>query len=476
MSSSRPDRPNIILFSSDSMDGRVMGRAGHPAANTPNFDRLASRGVLFQNAYCNSPQCVPSRASMWSGRFTHAIEGWNNYKGLEPDDPTFMTELARAGYRTQIIGRDDHLSGKHSIRARVNAWTRGADLGLSQRARMSFLVEETDARRYHEGDWARVDECVKWLRDEGARDADPFLLSFGVGIPHPPFHTSRYWYDRIAPERVSLPPEDESPHPAHESMMTAKNSRGHTPEEILIIRRAYYAMVAETDAMLGEVMAALDEVGLSDTTCVMYISDHGEMNMEHGQHLKNALYEGSARVPLIVAGPGTRQGAVVEELVSLVDVFPTLMDIAAVERPEDLDGYSLAPFLKGLSADRPDWVLSEYHSNFQNTSSFMLRRGEWKYLAYPGFEPQLFNLAEDPEEVRDLVEPRRDVAREMDDRLRRIVDYEAVSAAVDAYGRRSFMEWRESLTQAEYHETMSGLYADWGQGPARKLEAWLASA
>ena len=465
------ERPNILLFSSDSMDGRVMSCAGHPAADTPNFDRLAARGVLFRNAYCNSPQCVPSRSSMWSGKFTHVIEGWNNRKGLEPDDPTFLTDLAAAGYRTRRIGRHDHLSGKHSIRARVNAWTRGADLGLPQRTPQPFGVDESEDRRYKTGDWERTDETVRWLREEGAGDR-PFFLSVGVGIPHPPFHTNRHWLDRIAPDRVTLPPEDEQRHSVQEAMVTAKNSRGYTPEDILAIRRIYYAMVAETDGMLGQVLEALDDLGLAETTCVIYLSDHGEMNMEHGQYLKNALYEGSARVPLIVSTPGGRQGAVVEDLVSLVDLRPTLDDLGGAERPEGLNGHSLVPCLEGRPADRPDWVLSEYHSNFQPTSSFMLRQGPWKYVAYGEGEPQLFNLDEDPEEIRNLAEALPERAHKMDAKLREIVDYPTVNDKVEAYGLRSFKAWRAGLSDAEYAEVLRELHPDHTEEAARGLETW----
>lgn len=471
MSSTLQERANILLISSDSMDGRIMGCAGHPAADTPNFDRLAARGVLFQNAYCNSPQCVPSRASMWSGRFTHVIEGWNNRKGLEPDDPTFMTDLAAAGYRTHCVGRHDHLSGAHSIKARVNAWTRGADLDLPQRGPCSVRVDETDEPRYKTGDWERVDEAVRWLGEEGDGDR-PFLLSVGVGIPHPPFHTNRYWLDRIDPDQVTLPPEDEQSHSVMEAMRTAKCCPSLVPEEILAIRHIYYAMVAETDGMVGQVLAALDDLGLAESTCVIYLSDHGEMNMEHGQFLKNALYEASARVPLIVSTPGGEQDAVVEDLVSLVDIRSTLDDLAGAAQPDGLDGYSLVPYLEGRPSERSDWVLSEYHSNFQPTSSFMLRRGPWKYIAYGEGEPQLFNLDEDPEEIHNLAEALPEKAHGMDAKLREIVDYPAVNDTVEAYGLRSFNEWRAALTEAEYAEALRQLYPDHCDAARRGLEAW----
>jgi arylsulfatase K len=123
-------KANIVFIQCDSMDGRAMGCMGHPAMAhaTPNLDALARRGVTFRYAYCNNPICCPSRASMWSGTYTHHCEGWNNYKGLEKGDPTFRTQLDEGGYRTQTFGKTDYLSGQHSIRARVTPWTRAANI------------------------------------------------------------------------------------------------------------------------------------------------------------------------------------------------------------------------------------------------------------------------------------------------------------------------------------------------------------
>ena len=187
-------------------------------------------------------------------------------------------------------------------------------------------------------------------------------------------------------------------------MSVTKNTHGHfTDDEILAIRRHYFAMVAETDAMLGQVLDTLEATGQLDDTYVIFASDHGEMNMEHRQTLKNALYEASARVPLIVAGPGLQQGVISNDLVSLIDLFPTLMDMAGLDHPQGIDGVSLLPLCRGDATGRPNYVFSEYHSNFSNTGIAMWRQGPWKYVRYAGYHPQLFNLHDDPEEIHNLV-------------------------------------------------------------------------
>jgi len=470
-------RPNVILISSDSMDGRIMGCAGHPAAHTPNMDRLAARGVLFQNAYCNSPQCCPSRASMWSGRHVFSCEAWNNHKGLSPDDPTFQTSLAEAGYDTHIIGRTDHLSGAHSWGVRINAWLRDADIMAPQKPGLTsrYGVKESDAARFSEGDWARVDETAEWLRGRTEEDA-PFFLSVGFIQPHPAFVTTPHWLELIDASKVTLPPAEEVRHSAMEFMKVAKGcGQDLAAGQILLIRRIYYAMVAEVDAMVGEIVAAVEETGLADSTYLIYTSDHGEMNLEHGQYLKNSLYESAVRVPLIMAGPGVRGGRVVEGPVSLADIFPTLMDLAGTEHPNWLEGSSLAPELMGTPGAHPDWVVSEYHSNFQNTGSFMLRSGDWKYIVYPGYEPQLFNVVDDPDEVHNLAEDRPDVLDGLDEKLRDIVDYGAVDARAKAYDRQSFTEWRASVSEEEYQKQMSAAIRGYSEEHEARIRAWLAS-
>jgi len=248
----------------------------------------------------------------------------------------------------------------------------------------------------------------------------------------------------------------------------------YTDTEILDIRRTYYAMIAELDAMVGALVALVDHLGLADSTYVVYLSDHGEMNMEHRQHLKNALYEPSARVPMIVAGPGVQRGQVVDDLVSLIDVYPTLMDIAGIAPPEGLAGCSLLPELTGgRAAGRPAWVFSEYHSNFQNTSSFMLRRGDLKYVAYDGYAPQLFNLADDPHEVQDLAPTSGDQVAQMDARLRAIVDTEGVAHKVREYNKASFIQWRAETDPQEYEQAMAVFFQGWGPEMAARIEAWL---
>jgi arylsulfatase K len=470
-------KPNIVFIQSDSMDGRVMGCMGHSAAYTPNFDRLAGEGVLFANAYCNSPQCCPSRASMWSGKYTHEVEGWNNHKGLAETDRTFRMDLEDHGYEVVTFGKLDYLSGSHSLGNRVNAWTRSTPLRENGKkgGGPKPVVTEAGPQDDHANDWKKVQQSCEWLKGRSG-DRKPFMLYCGISLPHPPFVSSREWVNRIDRSKVTVPPQEELTHPVMKYASMSKGCEGpFTEETIVAIRQIYYAMVAETDAMVGKIVDTIRELGMTDNTYVIYASDHGEMNMEHQQILKNSMYEGSARVPLIVSGPGVKQGLVVEELVSLVDIYPTLMDMAGVEKRDDLSGHSLMPETRGDAGTRPYWIFSEYHSNFQNTGSFMVRQGDWKYVAFGGgYEPQLFNLSEDPEEMANLAVRLPEKREQMDALLRGIVDYEAVDAKVKAYDKECFRAWRKQLGEEKYLETMKELNKGWTAEQQEMIEQWLA--
>ena len=472
-----PAKPNIVLIECDSMDGRVMSCMNHLAAYTPNMDQLAERGVMFRNAYCNSPQCCPSRASRWSGRHIHEIEAWNNHKGLESDAETYLTHLENAGYETFVTGKTDYVSGQHSLGARVYAWTRAAGIRLPQKKRPvdSIRHVEGNIERVHERDWQRMDESIAWLHNRSDTDA-PFFLNCSFGLPHPSFVSSRWWLDKIDPDRVAMPrSETQARHPVMDYMSATKNHVDEFDEaDVLAIRRTYYAMVAEVDAMVGEIFRAVSDLGLLDRTYIIFTSDHGEMNMEHDQWLKNAPYEASVRVPLIVVGPDVRDDVVVDDLVSLVDFYPTLMALTGLDVPEGLDGRSLVPDLVGESSGSQQRVLCQYHSNFSNTGIFMLRRGPWKYVAYPGYDSQLFDVEKDPSEIVDLAKDKRETVRNMDRALRRLVDYPEVDAKAKAYDKECFLKWQRSLGKKACRETLAELFhAPWEDEYTDQLETWL---
>lgn len=479
--------PNVVFIHTDSYDGRLVSFLGHPALAdaTPNLERLAAEGTAFPRCYSNNPVCCPSRSSMLSGLFTHHCEGWNNFKGLEEDD-TLFDRIAEAGYTVARFGKEDYLSGSHTIRARVGPWTRTAGIMRSNYDMDPPRTLDSDTTRVHEYDWRNVDRASAWLADSSGGEG-PFFLYLGLTQPHPPFLTSREYLRRIPEAAVDIPSPEVSEHPVELYQRVVKDWRhGFGNDTVRFVRRIYFAMLAEVDEMVGAVLATLDELNLADETVVMFSSDHGELAMEHRQFYKMSMYEGSVRVPLIMRGPGIAAGRTAGELVSLIDLYPTFTEITRAAGYPARDGRSLLPLARadGTSpdstsssegSDRRDWVLSEFHGSTALASMFMLRTGEWKYIAYPGFSPQLFRPDDEPEELHDYASERPEVVSALDAELREIVDYPVVARKVREYDKRSFREFREEHRRAgDYVALMSRIFSGWDrlEANSESIEPW----
>ena len=458
---------NIIFFHSESWDGRMIGPLGHPALQsaTPAVDRLARDGVLFENAYCTHPICCPSRANMWSGRYTQACEAWNNYKGLESNMWALLDVLPKT-HTVKTLGKLDYRSGGHTIMARLTAWLGASGIErpeYDEDESQSFSVSDDDSPRCHERDWRLVDQAVAFLEEQaagrqGGGDDKPFFLYISPGLVHAAFHTNRYWLDRIPEEDVDIPPLDPTEHPCRLFQRMAKAWRfGFDDDTVRKMRRVYMAMCAEADATMGAVYDAMQRLGLAEDTYFVFSSDHGELALEHQDWYKMSFYEGSVRVPLAMAGPGIQAGARKANLVSLIDMCPTLIEMAglAIDRP--LDGESLLPLATGRSESSRDSAYACFMGTSLNTSGYMLRKGRWKYVVYVGYPSQLFDMEADPQELHDLAAERPDVVAAMDAELRTIVDIEATHQAVMAYNKEEFRQFRRQARQGMYVDDSYGL-------------------
>ncbi|XP_074057416.1 arylsulfatase K isoform X2 [Macrotis lagotis] len=338
--------PNVVLVASDSFDGRVTFHPGNQTVALPFINFMKKHGTLFLNAYTNSPICCPSRAAMWSGLFTHLTESWNNFKGLDQNYTTWMDILQKSGYYTQKFGKLDYTSGHHSISNRVEAWTRDVDFLLRQEGRpVVNLIPDKIKTRIMEEDWQNTDKAINWLRKEAINFTQPFVLYLGLNLPHPypspytgenfgssTFQTSPYWLEKVFYKAIKIPkwsPLSEM-HPVDYYSSYTKNCTGEfTKKEIRDIRAFYYAMCAETDAMLGEIILTLYQLNLLQKTIVIFTSDHGELAMDHRQFYKMSMYEASSHVPLLMMGPGIKANFHVPDMVSLVDIYPTLLDLSS---------------------------------------------------------------------------------------------------------------------------------------------------
>ncbi|XP_054842840.1 arylsulfatase K isoform X2 [Eublepharis macularius] len=475
-------------------DGRLTFHPENETVALPFINLMKRDGSLFLNAYTNSPICCPSRAAMWSGLFSHLTESWNNFKGLDPNYTTWVDLMEKHGYYTQKYGKTDYTSGHHSLSNRVEAWTRNVDFLLQQEGRpVAELTGDKKYVRVMKKDWEITDKAATWIRNKATNLTQPFVLYLGLNLPHPypspssgenygssTFLTSPYWLERVIYKAIRIPkwsPLSEM-HPVDYYSSYTKNCTGKfTQKEIRDIRAHYYAMCAETDAMLGEIISALCETGLLKRTLVIFTADHGELAMEHRQFYKMSMYEASSHIPLLIMGP-TIKSQLVSSVVSLVDIYPTMLDVARIPIPKNLSGHSLLPLISEKAENKfpsrnqhPACVLSEFHGCNVNSSTYMLRTGKWKYIAYSdghSVSPQLFDLSADPDELINVATMFPRIAQSLNKKLHSIIDYPKVSALVEQYNKQQFINWKQSAGQ-NYSDILANLrwHQDWKKHPKK---------
>jgi choline-sulfatase len=411
-------RPNIIFISSDQHSGQMlMGGPGRAVpVRTPNLERLAAKGVYFRNAYCCSPLCTPGRAAMMTGRFSSDVESYGNTTTFRGNVPTWGNYLRDAGYSCWATGKMD--------------LTPEGDLGFVQvdtshehfshpditelfRRPTCYRVDERDlvngeVHDQGEADKATLDRGLAFIEQQPHNATKPWAAYIGVHMPHPKFTAPQKYFDMYPPEKVPLPniPSGylENLHLVFQIQRNFSLMSTPIPEErIRRARTAYYGMITELDEYLGSVIDALEKQGTLENTIFIYTSDHGEMLGEHGLWLKRTLYEGSARVPMIIAGASLPAGKVIDDPVSHVDLIATLLDLGGMQRPQGVRGKSLLPLIAGDSNAAPPFVYGECHTEGNCTGYYMIRKGDWKYLYFSFYgNSQLFNLREDPGELNNL--------------------------------------------------------------------------
>ena len=264
---------NIVFIHAESMDGRKMGCMGHPALKdaTPNLDRLAAEGVLFANAYSNCPVCNPSRASMWTGKYPHYRDCWNNHEGLRDGVQTYRDALEWSGYRTQAIGPIDYAHGKHSIRDRIGSWTRSAM--IERPTVRTPLPQVVGPGQAHGSDWQHTWDAIREI-EAAAREKRPFCTYLTTGLVHPPFMAEQRHLDRIEAQAIDVPPLfglEQTEHPAVRYQRVAKTAlRAFSPMLVRHMRHVYFAMIAALDEMVGRVVQQIDDLGLRDSTHIIF--------------------------------------------------------------------------------------------------------------------------------------------------------------------------------------------------------------
>jgi choline-sulfatase len=437
---------NLLFILSDEHNKEMMGCYGHPVVKTPNLDRLAENGIRFSSAYCNNPICVPSRASLATGRYVHQIGNWDNSAPYTGEFPSWGHRLTQQGYKTATIGKlhyrdDSDDTGFPDKRISLNVKDGIGDIFSLVRDNMEPRTTNRDKifeagpgdTSYTRYDRAIAEEAVQFLKNETHNQDKPWVLFVSFVTPHFPLIAPKEFFNLYPLESVIFPKQyylKERPmHPVIEAYRRCWAMQDefddHTVRKAVA---AYYGLCSFLDHQVGTIIQTMKQEGLSDNTRIIYTSDHGDTLGDHGVWFKSTMYEGSVGVPMIISGPDIPRGTVVDTPVSLVDCFPTIVDCVGSkpnENDADLPGTSLLPIARG-EYNPIRTAFSEYHAAGCITGTFMIRTGKYKYIYYVDYPPQLFNLEEDPGELNDLAGDLSyaDVLKECEKELRRITDPE----------------------------------------------------
>ncbi len=420
--------PNIVIIMADQLAPQFCGAYDHPIVKTPHMDSLAQRGARFDAAYCNAPLCAPSRFSFMSGQLITRIAGYDNASEFPASIPTFAHYLRQKGYRTCLSGKM-HFVGPDQLHGFEERLT--TDIYPSDHA-WTPDWEQADERIdkwYHNMDSVReagvaattfqieYDEetCFfarRRLFEYAMNKTTPFAMVVSFIHPHDPYVARPEWWDLYNASDIDMPETGPADDPHTQRLMKGIEADvvAVSDDEVRNARHAYYANTSYFDSKIGEIVKALTEADLIDNTIVVVTSDHGDMLGERGLWYKMNLFEHSARVPLIIAGPGINQ-AQISQPVSLVDILPTCIDIATSDGSESpqlgmpLDGSSLWPLLNGSeSGDDDREVVAEYCAECASHPIFMVRKGRYKYIHCDIDPPQLYDLESDPMERNNLAD------------------------------------------------------------------------
>lgn len=447
---------NLIVFLTDNHARSMLGAAGHAIIQTPNLDRLAGDGVRFENAYCVSPLCCPSRAALATGRYPHDTGYWDNSLAYDGRIATWQRRVRDQGHQVTAIGKLHYRSGDvdngfseeivplHIVdgKGALIALLRATPEGVPPRQGHRKIYEQSGIglADYQIYDRQITEHAVAWLEQHGRAHDKPWVLLVSYASPHPPFSVPERFWNMYPLDQVPMPVQwrkaDQPQHPAVQ-YLSWMNSFADEFEEDFIRRvvAGYCGLISVVDEHVGTVLAQAENLGLMRDTRVIYTSDHGEAAGHHGIMGKANHYEHALGVPLLIAGAGVPAGKVVGQISSHVDLFATIVEAVGAELVEEdasLPGQSLWPAIGGAGTMRS--AFAEYHAMGARNAGFALRQGRYKLIYHVGMPRQLFDLAADPMEERDLMldQPHHPTADELEAQLRRIVDPEAVDRRAKA--------------------------------------------
>ncbi|MEI8043121.1 MAG: sulfatase [Verrucomicrobiota bacterium] len=438
-------RPNILFIIADDHATRALGCYDSSITITPHLDQLAREGLRFDRTFCVNSICTPSRASMFTGSYSHRNGAFDNYRKLTSNPPTFPRLLQQSGYRTTMIGKSFSPVGAEELKGFDHfSITPGATY-------IDPVMATRDGKRQVQKGYITdiiTKQAVEWL--QGRSGAEPWLLLVNHSAPHMPF---------TPPPGSNIFPESHRfPHPASfqdpdknaaekrpsamtlEGLATLMKKHWSPPEDLRgdalkdwvyqQLMRSYLSTVAGLDDSVGQILSALEKTGQAENTLVVYTSDQGFFLGEHGWYDKRFMYEESIRMPLLVRWPGNIRAASTTDAMTLnVDLAPTFLALAGLPIPNEMQGESLVPVLLGQTP--ANWRQSFYYHYYEDRKEsplpvprhYGLRTARHKLIRFYG-QPdrwELYDLQNDPGELLNLIErpEAQTVRRELVEQLRR---------------------------------------------------------
>ena len=413
---------NVLFIAVDDLNTDVSSY-GHPLVKTPNFDRLAKRGVQFNRAYCQFPLCNPSRASLMTGLYPDVIKVYDLVKTFRqtiPDVVTLPQLFKNNGYYAARVGKIYHYGVPGDI------GTNGMDDSLSWVQRVNPIgrdkTEENkitnllpnrglgstlaylaaDGTDEEQTDGKVATEAIKLMQQNKSK---PFFLAVGFYRPHSPYVAPNKYFDMYPVDKITLPnePADDLKDVPDAAYFTKPPNWGLDEAKRKEAIKAYYATITFMDAQVGRVLDALDKLGLTDNTIIVLWSDHGYNLGQHGQWMKQSLFENSARVPFIISAPQGVRGKASNRTVELVDIYPTLAELCNLPAAKNLSGKSLVPLLKKPDAAWSKPALTQVQR--QKLMGRSIRTERWRYTEWDeggkaGIE--LYDEQNDPGEITNL--------------------------------------------------------------------------
>ncbi len=468
---------NVLLIIADDLNCDL-GAYKNLIVKTPNIDRLAQRGVLFENAHNQYPLCGPSRASFMTGMYSNQTKITKNNMNIRnsvPDVITMGQRFRQQGYQSIRIGKMFHYDNPSAIGTSGNDDIYSWDQTVNPYGRdklEEYKINTLSPRKYggtlswlaadgndnEQTDGIAATEAIKKLDDFVGKDI-PFFLAVGFFRPHTPFVAPKKYFDFYNREQINIPEISSDylttlPDPAVKSIRAKKNQINLGKEQAQEIKEAYYATISFVDAQVGRILDHLEATGLDKNTVIVFTSDHGYHLGEHGHWQKQTLFENATRVPLIISTPGLEnKGVTSNSPVELIDIYPTLMELTDIMTPKHVVGRSLVPIIENVNATVRESALTRWRKGYSiKTTRYRLTK--WGVNGEFGYE--LYDHQNDKNELINLANNKK--YKDIMDSLKLMIEQRILDASIkpEGLGRQfenaKLMQKAKNITFGDIHD------------------------